>query len=202
MGLLLSGCSVEAASSFNGQGLVGAEQRRAERLDEEELRHLVEMSDLIVVGKLKEAKTLVDPEKMSEEIASANLNKTLPKPQSYVKGMVYTLSVSSVIFSDQTKRLTQSVQVYSLGDPYSLHSELIHLLPGEEYLIFLSRASQEKIAQGIKVSNPTDITKTDRVSRRYLYVVAGGSNGVRQIKSGDKLIRLVKKLADLRGNKE
>lgn len=196
-GLLLSGCAVEAISldarktaPYSNQPMETAQR------EEDELRYLIEMSDLIVVGKMVQARRLVDPEKMREEFENIVQKKINSNPQRYIKGNVYTIAVSKTIYERRIISPSENVFVYSLGDFYSLHTRLIWFLPEREYLIFLSRATEKDISKEFKVSDLKDVSRVKQVSRNNLFLVTGESSGLRQTKDNDKLVRRVEKLVD------
>ena len=203
IGLLLSSCSIEPATldrsiKFTADQIALPQVRE---LEDKELQYLTEMSDLIITGKVIEEKPIVDPEKMQEELESSRA-KNLPNIQKYVKGYVYNIEVSEVIYRKNIINDSKSISIYAYGNPFSLHTNFVRFIKGREYLIFLSLAKEKDIVKGLKVLNPKGRLSTDQIDYRHVFIVTSESRGLRQIKDKTDLVKEVKKMVEeIKGGK-
>ena len=134
-GATMSSCMTGPRSSINrgSDAQPSPTQPETVRMETKELRYLVQMSELIVTGIVRSSNPLVDPEKMEEELGEGG-TPNLPKSQRYLKGFVYDIEITNVIYS-KTPTRSEVVSIFSLGNPLALHSKLGDL-PTERNILF------------------------------------------------------------------
>lgn len=215
LGLLIFGCS-GTESSFAGHDFLANPnisptppdiEAQGEAQDEEELlRYLVEKSDLIVVGKVTESRFLVDPAKMKAEIENALREKRLLKDEvyevaigrgeGYIGGKIFDVAISETLYMRSQISSPKIVRVYSIGNPFSLHTRVVPLIPEQKYLLFLSRAKDVDIVNELKIQNPNASLGFENVLADSVFLVTEGATGAaRPLKNNDRLIKVVKLIA-------
>ena len=192
-GLFLTNSSIGRPVLKSGANLIATQTgSMIEKSANEELRHLVEISDLIITGQIVEQRRIVDPEKMKKELKAYG-ERNLPNVRNYVKGYVYHIDPVKVIYKKHVN-VARKVLVYSYGDPFSLHSNVVRFVTARNYLIFLSSAKETDIVNGLKISDPKNMLNLDRIDYKKMFIVIGQTRGLRPLDDERDIVKVVEKL--------
>ncbi len=156
-----------------------------------DLQKLLENSDLVVAGKLKETSTLINPTEMEKEMNRSGTN--LPNLRSYVEGLVHEIEITTTVLNKTDSTELQTVFIYTLGDPYSLHSTVIRPQNNEEYLFFLSLPKNDEV-EHLRILKPDEV-ETVALSENALFSLTEGKAGAKQISENSDLLERVRSLA-------
>ncbi|HMQ03779.1 MAG TPA: hypothetical protein PKD26_07675 [Pyrinomonadaceae bacterium] len=160
--------------------------------DEESLfRHLAERSDFIGVVKLIGSETIVDPVIRKAEIDLSVRTSTLPSNRA-VKGYVYEVQVVTPVLTKPSFKKRKMLKVYSIGEPYSLHTRMVRFVPGREYLLFATKANKTEVQSSLETVDRQNPLMTKRVDVEEVVLVTGGQSGARLLEGDDQLVRKIK----------
>ncbi|MBX3245342.1 MAG: hypothetical protein KF685_12900 [Acidobacteria bacterium] len=180
-----------AESGTHSQRAVVLDTETKSSDDKSLFRHLTERSDFIGVVKLIRSEMIVDPDIWKEEIDLAVSTNTLPKNRA-VKGYVYELHVVTPILTKPTFKHRKTLQVYSIGEPYSLHTSLVRFLPGREYLLFATKAQSSEFEPKLETVDRKIPLMTKKVKVENVVFVTDGQSGVRLLENDDQIVREIK----------
>lgn len=163
--------------------------------DEESLfRHLANQSDFVGIVKLIRSDAIVDPDIWKEEIRAAVTTSTLARTDRAVKGYVYEVQIVTPILTKQAFRNRKTLKVYSVGDPYTLHTRLVRFLPSREYLLFATKANYTEVRSDLETLDRQNPLVTKKLDAEKFVIVTGGQSGSRLLEKDDQIVRKVKKL--------
>jgi hypothetical protein len=204
MGLLLSGCSESIPSRIN-YGLMAIKPTQQVSVDndpkpnqtpneEKLLRYLAEKSDLIVIGRVKESKLLVDPAKKQSDSEKAFREGQLPTSVGSAGGKIFEVAVIETLYLRSEISTSKIVQIYSIGDPFSLHTRVARLVPDEKYLLFLSRANEGDIVNELKIEKRDAYMEFEDVHADQVFLVTEDAPEAIHLLKNDRVIKMVKSI--------
>ncbi|MBA2378098.1 MAG: hypothetical protein H0V76_00820 [Blastocatellia bacterium] len=169
--------------------ILDTETKSAE--EESLLRYLAERSDFIGVVKLIGSDAIVDPVIWKERIDAAVRTNSLQANRG-VEGYVYKVQVVTPILTKPSFKNHKMLKVYSLGEPYSLHTRLVRFLPGREYLLFATKAKKSEVQSSLETIDRQNPLITEKVKVEDVVLVTGGQSGARLLEKDDQIVRKVK----------
>lgn len=194
--VLMLGLGIFVTGWF-GESLLYSQLQKNEKnriADDLHLRQLAEGSDFIGVVKLVSQQFLVDPEVWKTEINKSANSNSLGKINLSVKGVVYELEVIDTILSLPLSEKRRSIKVYSVGDPFALHSGIVRYLPSREYLLFAKRAKNSDLQTQLETVNPQSPLTTTKTPASSFFLVTEPSDRERPFENDNQVVDKVKRM--------
>lgn len=125
---------------------------------------LANKSDLIVTGRVNEARWVIDPVEKEKEykrwndLVAENPEKLdlafAPKPSKYVIGFLYTIELSEILYSGIELKYSDRLSVYVKGYPRSMHTKIRFFSVNSNYLLHLLEGRESDFDLGAVVWKP------------------------------------------------